>query len=288
MTYKEILKARLDSIPPLPIPFDTARWGDPVFWEMAGPGVCRIETTGAFRPGTSSRDHLYAATRADVERLFSNALLSLCEEKDGVCYFDDEHGYTAAEYELCRQRGRAASEDERLALEDEAAEIALFGAETSPDYFGDWTPPHTTPTGLRTRYKKADRGVWFVEGGDRWYLAVVAPVASGVGVGQRCPIAVEEPGRFVPYVFWRVEDCALALYELIFYECCYGLRAWLTSLDDLTNYICRAYPEYVRARNHLLDDVDGLLRQIEPDAPHDAWQEIVQTGPGDRWFLRAW
>ena len=288
MTYQELMKARMDSLPPLPLPFDAACWGDPVFWEMAGPGVCRIETTGTFRPGTGSSDHLYVATRADAERLFSKALLALCEEKGGICYFDDEHGYPAVAYELCRHRGRAAPECERAALEAEAAEIAICGAETTPEYFGDWTPPQATPTGLRTRFKKADRGVWFVEGGDRWYLAVIEPIAEKIDAGPRCPQGDEEPDGFVPYTFWKLEDCALALYELIFYECCYGIRAWLTSLDDLTNYICRAYPEYVRSKNAMMNEVDEMLRHIDPSEPHKGWREIVQTGPGERWFLRDW
>ena len=280
------IKEKIETVPPLPIPFDRDHWGDPLAWETVAPGCYRVDTTGFFRLGAKSCDSLYAAGYKDALRLFSHELLSLCVQISGVCYFDAHHGRFAVEYELCRSRQHLAKEDERAELEEEALEIAFFGAEESPKYFGEWAPPQKTPLGERARYKMANKGVWFVEAGGHWYLSAVYPLISSMEE-RTIQIAQQQGVEGFPfYAFWNLEDCALAIYELITYEFCNGLKEYLTSMEDLLNYICSRYPEYVCEKNSRIDAAIQTLEKTDPAYILNEKRKIKRTGNGDKWFLK--
>lgn len=187
------------------------------------------------------------------------------------------------QYELCRYRQRMASGRERSELEREAQTCALFGAMEESDYFGEWTPPERTPCGARTRYRKADAGVWFVEGGATWFLATVWPLLS-IMDGEALNLACVSAAPLSAYAFWPLEACALAVYQLLYDMEREGLRAWITSREDLVNAIWRAHPAFARERQRFAE----IVKKVEAACGGTAdlrWLDFARTGPGDRAFL---
>lgn len=188
--------------------------------------------------------------------------MNLAERYDGMCYFDDKHGLSALEYELLRLKQRSAPEDKTATIDSEAFECALYGAEQMPAYFGDWTPPLHTPRGPRCRYQQVDRGVYFVDSAGTWFLAVVHPIADAF---CKEALVLCAPPQDAYYVFWLLDVCAPALYELIWNEGCERARAFLVSMKALREHLYYVHVDYTRYNNEL---IDKIIQKFKPDDEH--------------------
>lgn len=283
-TDKEGIERALRTLPSLPFPLDEERCGAPAVRETAVSGVYRIDLFPRLSGvDAENRCRLYAASPQRAREVFSGEVLAMGRE-EGALWFVTIHSTFAAEYELCRYRQRTASGRERARLEREAMACALLGAKDESGYFGEWTPPERTPDGGRARYRQADRGVWFVEGGGNWFFAVMRPLLRCME-DEALDLACLNAGPSSPCVFWRLEACAPAVYHLLYDEGREGLRAWITSREDLVNAVWRACPAFARQRQAFAQSVKSVDAGYGK-SPAFSGFDFTRTGPGDREFLR--
>lgn len=178
---------------------------------------------------------------------------------------DPDAGVRAAvEYEVLKykiQHGLPIPEDDSL------REIALYGMEMCPDYFGAYPVPSVTPLGYTLRHCLSDRGIYWLETDQLLeVLAVCYPIwaseLSEVLLGMAEEMTCEgEMG----YRYFRKDMACAAIWEL--------LRTRPKLLDmglireyELMNAIWTHHPQYAAAYNTLeqvgANDAVGLLLQI--------------------------
>lgn len=283
MTVKERIERAVEALPPLPFPLTPDQIGPPDIRETEVPGIYRVERFSRLHPETmEDRCYMHASTMRRAREVFSEEVIAMGCEDDELWIAGEKCG-CAVEYELCRYRQRTVSGPEHAMLERGAINYALLGCEDEAAYFGEWSPPERTPCGRRTRYRQADQGVWFVEGGGTWFLAAVSPLLSYLEddtLGVACPCDI----LLYPYAFWRLEACALAVYQFLYDGNREGLRAWITSKQDLVNAIWRAHPDFARRRQDFAEIVKNIDEKCGQSKAY-SWLEFTRTGPGDRAFL---
>lgn len=293
MTDKERIERAVESMP-VPIFFlRSGRYIAPNVCETQVPGIyrfkpyprrCRVDENEDADEGEAAVDrwYIYASSVQRAREVFSDEVLAMGEEEDGLWFSKTSCRYSA-QYELFRYLQRMAPEQKSSKLEREALTCALFGGEDESAYFGEWTPPDCTPNGQRTRYRRADSGVWFVEGGGTWFLASVRPLIRHMDI-ETLRLASSFSSFSHSYAFWPLETCALAVYQLLYDEEREGLSAWITSREDLVNAIWRAHPAFARERQtyaEVLKTIDAKNGQSHLGGLPD----FTRTGPGDRAFL---
>ena len=128
-------------------------------------------------------------------------------------------------------------------------EIALYGMEISPDYFGAYPVPSVTPWGHTLRHRLLDSGIYYIETSQcKEVLAVCHPVwvtelSNGIlGVAEK----MEHEGE-MGYLYFQQAAC-IAIFELL------RTRSSLVAFglirnQELMNSIWKHYPEYAVAYN---------------------------------------
>lgn len=295
MTDKERIERAVESMPVPSFFLRNGRNLAPAVRETQVPGVyrfkpyprrCRVDESEDADEGEAAvnRWYIFASSVQRAREVFSDEVLAMGEEDDGL-WFSKSSCRFSVQYELFRYLQRIAPEQERWKLEREALTCALFGGEDESAYFGEWTPPESTPNGHRTRYRRADSGVWFVEGGGTWFLASVRPLVRHMD-DETLRLASPYSSFSRSYAFWSLDACAPAVYQLLYDEEREGLSAWITSQEDLVNAIWRAHPAFARERKTYAE----VLKTFNAEngrPPLDGLPDFTRTGPGDRAFLRG-
>lgn len=225
----------------LPFCVDEEKFGAVSGAELVCPGVYLLATT---------RGGCYAALKEDS--VLSTEALVHGVEDGGVVFFavgDKAGAFGVVQYEVKRysvSRGRPLPDGYSL------HELARFGAEDTPEYFGGLIPPSITPRGYMTRYLKLIEGVFFVETDQCEQMLVIAnPIWSA-----DLTSTVQMMGEMTDYdrkngidktlgsLFFSKRLCAVPLYELLKLGSHQGLRSFITSGPALLAAIWRYCPGY--------------------------------------------
>ncbi len=159
----------------------------------------------------------------------------------------DDGARWAVEYEVLRYK---VSHGLPLPESTSLQEIALYGMEHCPDYFGTYPIPPVTPWGYTLRHRPLDNGIYWIET-DRCIegLAICHPVwatelSEGLlGIAER----LEHEGA-MGYCYFQRETACVAIFELL------RIRSALTSTGlirkpELMNAIWAYHPEYAMGYN---------------------------------------
>lgn len=250
------------SIPPLPVPFDESLWGKLQEWETLAPGVYEI-----------CAEHIEGYL---IDREVSKGIISEITYQYGVegtdknfIYFDYDHGKHVAEYEITLYQLQMCHSKDRGNLLEELRLSALYGAEKYSSYFGPWVPQPHTPWGPRHRYITVDNGVWFIQTNGRWVLSLCCVLSEGLN-SLSSALAEGNRGTYPNFtyedMYWRLEDCAPVIYDLIHNDVCPSIKEYITSTEDLYYYLCKSFPAYTKAHNEEIKKTIKAMRQADPDA----------------------
>ena len=140
--------------------------------------------------------------------------------------------------------------------------------------------------------KEAAHGAWFLRVGDEWYLSVIYPyfmsvdeTALKLSHGDR---GTEDEPSYQPQ-FWKLDECAPAILDLVVMDSCPGLTQCITSLSDLRNYVCANFPDYFVAKERgykklfRADWVERFFNQELPD--WENWKQGIPATPPTDKFL---
>jgi len=134
-------------------------------------------------------------------------------------------------------------------------EIAAYGAELYPEYFGSCPAPVVTPWGCTTRYKTIFNGVFWLETeSGRRGLAIAFPRCEDVEEAMEHGIMeLAEPfehetayseDRYMGYMFYREENSCVPLYSLLNNEAWYNTPHCKIDRAALVNAVHFHHPEY--------------------------------------------
>lgn len=166
---------------------------------------------------------------------------------------DEMSGWKIIEYEICKyqlKNGFTLQENESL------HEIAIYNAETHPEYFGEYPVPYITPRGYTLRHKILANGIVLIETSccERM-LAVCYPIwrtelsETAVELGEQMSHDVRLGiDSTLGYLFFSEATCCIPLWEL------WRLHKELEEsgmVDKATmmNAIMTSYPKYAMATN---------------------------------------
>ena len=179
-------------------------------------------------------------------------LLFPYDKKDG--------GFPIIAYELARYR---VTNGEKLEHMGNLHNMAFYGMEQYPHYFGYYPAPTMTPKGYMTRYQTIDNGIFLLETdqGNR-LMAVCYPIwesdlsdaLTAAGLQTEYDIA-HNISETLGYLFFEEPYFCLVIFELV-----YVREEWVKSgmvdLAALMNAIWRDQPGYAAAHN--LSEQSGL------------------------------
>jgi len=142
-----------------------------------------------------------------------------------------------------------------LPKDETIQEIAAYGAEMYPDYFGDYPVPFLTPWGCTTRHKIIANGLFWLETEQcQRGLAVACPQYDDLSDGAR-GLAEKFSGSLAflesqepRYLFFREADSSVPLFELLSVK---PAKQILSPLNGpaLMNAIYQNHPEYAAMYN---------------------------------------
>ncbi len=139
-------------------------------------------------------------------------------------------------------------------------EIAVFGRELHPDYFGAFPVPQLTPWGYTLRYKAITNGLYWIETDTcQTVLAVCFPMqdelsSAAVDLSRLTDYdAVHGLDSTMGYMFFSERDSCIPLFELL-----EPRSQWQNCIDKaaLMNAICEYHMDY--ALTHNLREAHGL------------------------------
>lgn len=211
-----------------------------------------------------------------------SALIYLFDSEDG--------GRSAVQYEVLKYKiTHDLPMPEGVSLRD----IALYGMELCPDYFGTYPVPPQTPWGYTLRYRPLDNGIYWLETDQCVYvLSVCYPVWSSELPDGLLNIAgkldhEDEMGN----LFFREDSACIAIWELM------RTRSELASLGlirrvELMNAIWEYHPEYAMGYNAQeqagLNEISKLLyvlglenRELKSPAEH---MMVITPGAGTNYI----
>lgn len=240
-----------------PIPFNETKWGMLQSWELAVPGVYKIIT--------EVDDCLYVVDRACPNCAVS-AEIDQYGVKDGtLTYFDYDNGRYVIQYEILLYQYCRGTERARRSLQQELLEIALYGMEKYPGYFGEWTPQHETPWGRLTRYIKAGNGIWFIQAKGHRALALNYVLYTTLSSYAK-KFAKGNPGIDPDFtyedMYWPLEDCAPVVYELL-RDGHDELEQFITSRDDLETCLYRLFPDFAAQDNQITEKAGASIHFLK-------------------------
>ena len=171
-------------------------------------------------------------------------------------------------------------------------EIAAFGAELYPDYFGSYPVPIITPWGRTTRHKIISNGLYWLETEHCLRgLAVVFPKYDDLSDGARKLAVKFDDNLFLPeqqepgYLFFQEADSSVPLFELIAMMPSNRLDCHINQAA-LMNAIYQNHPEYAALHNIAeqagLNDGFGLMLNalgVETELTSSI-SEMVKLSPG--------
>lgn len=172
-------------------------------------------------------------------------------------------------YELCRYKilhHLPLSENESI------REIAAFGAEQYPDYFGHYPVPTLTPWGCTTRHKTITNGLFWLETEQcQRGLAIACPryddLSDGArGLAEKFDDGFALPGQQDPgNIFFTESNSSVPLFELLSGIPEEQIVCPINRIA-LMNAIYQYHPEYAAMYNSAeqagLNDAFGLLMNI--------------------------
>ena len=232
------------------------------FVEVEAPGVYSI--IARMHPDRLLTDEFYVVDRSstiisDAAKKYGGAmseipqfLLFPYDKKDG--------GFPIIAYELARYR---VTNGEKLECMGNLHNMALYGMEQYPHYFGYYPAPTMTPKGYMTRYQTIDNGIFLLETdqGNR-LMAVCYPIwesdlsdaLTEAGLQTDYDIA-HSISETLGYLFFEEPYFCLVIFELVYLR-----EEWVKSgmvdLAALMNAIWRDQPGYAAAHN--LSEQSGL------------------------------
>lgn len=232
------------------------------FVEVEAPGVYSI--IARMHPDRLLTDEFYVVDRSstiisDAAKKYGGAmseipqfLLFPYDKKDG--------GFPIIAYELARYR---VTNGEKLECMGNLHNMAFYGMEQYPHYFGYYPAPTMTPKGYMTRYQTIDNGIFLLETdqGNR-LMAVCYPIwesdlsdaLTEAGLQTDYDIA-HSISETLGYLFFEEPYFCLVIFELVYLR-----EEWVKSgmvdLAALMNAIWRDQPGYAAAHN--LSEQSGL------------------------------
>ncbi|MCQ4864943.1 hypothetical protein [Pseudoflavonifractor phocaeensis] len=233
--------------PQLPFKMDPEVWGDALQWEEVALGVFDIYTTLDNRPDANGHTSFYAVVEAVNIVISEKALQCASKYDNGVYYFTEEEQQLIVEYELLKMRLEDAAPDLAGSIQESMGALDDLGKEICPEYFGTWPTPEETPWGHVEKCVEVVPGVWLLRVGNQWVLSVTDLLCSNL---HDLPMQL---GKSDGPVFWKMDEAAPAIYELINLEGFRNLEQYISSMEALEAYLCDFYPDYVSFYNGLLD-----------------------------------
>lgn len=173
------------------------------------------------------------------ETLSEQALQAGVKHDDHV-YFDDVKSIIPA-YELLQQDAITDPEfKEQCGSIEQLAEEGKFFA---PEYFGEFSEPNTTPWGEITHSHLLHNGLYMLESGGEWQLAVHQTVA------EHClsDLAHQLSVGYEDFLYYPLDACAIPIYELSASHP--SVAELIVSDDSLAHTLCEDYPVYVAMHN---------------------------------------
>lgn len=252
----------------LPLPINEEIWGEIIYMEMYAPELWFMEA--ALNPEGPSRgaDGFYAIPKNYSGSVISPEALKYGELMGDVLYFDYDHGKLILDYELLRA-GRQISAKRRnglqSTLDNSLKDIAAVGSEMYPEYFGPMAIPQETPLGPVTRCKPIQNGVYLVEAGARWMIALSYPVWDDLCF-DTLALALWNTGgekwaaQSCGAAFFPKEKWAAAVYDLLSWEERYQQLREYIRWESLVAAMWRNHPDIVEQRNA---EVDRLVADRE-------------------------
>lgn len=186
----------------------------------------------------------------------------------GLCLFaytGQNDGWKVIEYETNVYRFSHGLSPEGIG---DLHEIAFWGMEDYPEYFGEYPVPMITPEGYTTRHKRIDNGVYWLESDRcRRFLAVSSPVCCDLSdFSQKLGIQLTSDLE-KHYRFFAQEICCIPLFDLL------AFHSWDAVIDRaaLMNVIWRDFPEYAAVYNMAEqtdwhDPLGFLLESLEQES----------------------
>lgn len=238
----------------LPFNLCNERWGEPISVEEECPGV--------FFVTTSTLCELYVVTDSAIPDVIPQEALYYGVAENGATIYtcgDNTSGWAVIEYEILRYKAKMGGELRQEGL----YEAAMYAAEHCPEYFGGLIPPRITPWGLTMRVKYVENGIYFLEAASNaWVLAVAYPIWQ-----TEFSDAVQTLGKFCEqdrmliddaalYLYFREDQCAPAILELIAWNQHDALLAYISSREILETYVYAQSPLYAMYYN--LMQMSGL------------------------------
>lgn len=254
--------------------------------ELRCPGVYYVVTAGS--PGHASREHYVVLQEAVPDIISLEAYAYGKPAGEHAREFEGEvdgSGWELVDFEMeCFQvkQGIPFRDGESI------FSSAIYFADKYPEYFGGHIPPRMTPWGLTIRWKKASEGVFFLET-DRceWVLALAHPFWSidlselVQELGEECDTDLQLDAEEAVYRYFRGDNLALAIFELLDYGDHCGLLDYIHSKEALETCLYSHCPEYVLQYNatemsghgkaDILENLLGVLGCPVPEKdPEDA------------------
>ena len=175
-------------------------------------------------------------------------------------------GSSAVHYEILRHKIR-----NNIPMDEDIREVAVYGMESDPDYFGTFPAPMDTPRGAVLRYLQIINGIFALEteSGDR-LIAIAYPIwadslsdytmqyglqtARDLAAGIDCTFG---------YLFFEEETGCLPLLEL---SRSYDYPEDVIHMYAVKNAVFERFPDYMVQynRNEIsgLNDSQGMLCQL--------------------------
>lgn len=142
-------------------------------------------------------------------------------------------------------------------LDKELRDKVAYGIERYPEYFGEYPVPQMTPLGPTTRFKRVKNGIFFVEAGTVWMLALSFPLSDDIGLDV-IPLALVNDSDLTDAhnsagpVFFRREHCDPAIFQLLF-ECHVDALGPFIRLDNMIAVLWERHKKIVEDYNAELD-----------------------------------
>lgn len=218
-------------------------------------------------------DEVYAIPKTYHGKVISKRALTYGMEHGKLLIFDYDNGRNIIEYELTIDKMKYAHEAEREYLHQKLMELACFGHEQFPAYFGEFIPPSDTPWGPVTRYLPVCNGILFVEGGGKWRLAICYPIWHCElplplhSMGEQAPYdAANNIDKTLGYLFFRETTCAPALFKLLKEKDYSALESFIISHELLISALWEQAPKYATLENQEAEKYEWSETQKIPAA----------------------
>lgn len=238
------------------LPFHLVReqWGVINRIEEECPGVYYLGTTMGTQDYVGRE--MYAVLPSAVPDIISTEALSYGKEAEGVYLFEYEvenSGWDIIKYEILRYKTKAGIGLQNI---ESLYSSAIYSADVYPEYFGGLLPPRSTPWGLSVRTKKVQEGIFFLET-DRceWVLALAHQIwdielSDAVKkMGTLCEQDKSMGEEYAKYLYFRRDNCAPAVYELLTCSRFESLRSFIKSQEVLEAHVYQQNMEYAVTYN---------------------------------------